>query len=293
MRWRRTRPKTKSAAPPTSSVRRAPRSAPNSVSSSPGSSFSPGITWPPFRPDAPEPTRPASSTTTDAPPSARCRAADRPTVASRWPSTASWGGSRPWVRSAGGGGDLGHPLHHHRRVHRGRVDLQDFEVVGALELVVDDAGGLEHAVAGAEGALALALVHELDRALEHIEHLEIALVLVEAGGVQIVGVAALLHTDDVGAHLAVGGVGDAEVAVLHEAAEALLIDGVLGQARAELLLGLVHVNLLFAIRRCAAGNSWSTASSAPRSTAGSPRCPGGGSRGWRRRRSATPRAYRC
>ncbi len=128
-------------------------------------------------------------------------------------------------------------------MHRGRVDLQDLEVVGALELVVDDAGGLEHAVAGAEGALALALVDELDRALEHVEHLEIALVLVEPGGVEIVGVAALLHADDVGAHLAVGGVGDAQVAVLHEAAEALLVDGVLGEARAELLLGLVHVGL--------------------------------------------------
>src|SRR5262245_49138203 len=79
-----------------------------------------------------------------------------------------------------------HRVHHHRLVHRGGVDLQNVEVVRAGELVVHDRGGLEHAVAGLERVLAVALVHEADPALEHVEHLEVAQMLVEPGGVQVV-----------------------------------------------------------------------------------------------------------
>src|SRR5262245_30805954 len=51
----------------------------------------------------------------------------------------------------------GHLLDHLRLVHRRRVDLQHLEVVRALELVVHDARRLQHAVAGLEVVLALAL----------------------------------------------------------------------------------------------------------------------------------------
>src|SRR5215831_2593749 len=96
-------------------------------------------------------------------------------------------------------------------MHGRRIDLQDFEVVGAGDLVMYDAGGLQHAVSGAERKLALlALVDETDPALQHIEHLEVAQMLVQAGRMHVViARVVFLHPDDVGAELAVRGVLDA------------------------------------------------------------------------------------
>src|SRR5512145_3024565 len=53
----------------------------------------------------------------------------------------------PATRSARRGGGLGHPLDDHRLVDGRRVDLENLEVVGAVELVVHDPRRLEHAVA--------------------------------------------------------------------------------------------------------------------------------------------------
>ncbi len=78
MRWRAIRSKTRSGAPPAKATRRAPRSGPKRASIRSGSHFSPAITWPPLRPEAPQPGSSASSSATRAPASARCRAADRP-----------------------------------------------------------------------------------------------------------------------------------------------------------------------------------------------------------------------
>src|SRR5213594_507307 len=139
------------------------------------------------------------------------------------------------------GGGLRHLLDLPRRVDGGRVDFQDLDVVRALKLVVDDPGRLEHAVAGVERVLAVVLVDELHPALQHVEHLEVALVLVEPGGVQVVGAGAvLLDADHVGAELPVSGPLDAEVAVLHEGAQPGLEDGLVRAADAEQLLGRAH-----------------------------------------------------
>src|SRR5438093_4043723 len=102
-------------------------------------------------------------------------------------------------------GSLGHPADHHRLVHGRRVDLEHLEVVGAVELVVHDGGGLQHAVARGEGVL-------------------------------------------VGTELPVRRVVDAEIAVLHEAAQTGLVDRVLGQARAEKLLRLAHRRSSMSVR---------------------------------------------
>src|SRR6266702_2420799 len=97
-------------------------------------------------------------------------------------------------------GRLGHRLDHQRRVHGGRVDFQDLDVVGAVELVVHDAGRLQHVGAGR----------------------------------------AALDPDHVGAELSVRRLLDAEVAILHEAAQPGLVDRVLAPAHAEALARLAH-----------------------------------------------------
>src|SRR5262249_44930909 len=72
---------------------------------------------------------------------------------------------------------------------------------------------------------------------------EVAEVLVQSGRVQIVIAGGLLlDPDRVGAELAVRRVLDPEIAVFHEAPEPALVDGVLGEARAEQLLGLAHLD---------------------------------------------------
>src|SRR5437879_12264593 len=83
------------------------------------------------------------------------------------------------------GGRLGHRVDRQGLVHRGRVDLQDLEIVRALELVVNDGGWLEYPVAGADGLLTLALVRERDPALQAVGQLEVGLALVQPRGVHV------------------------------------------------------------------------------------------------------------
>src|SRR5665213_3391521 len=78
MAWRSIRSNSVSGAPPATRARCSPASVPNRATSSSGSHLRPGITWPPLRPDAPQPGSPASSTTTEAPDSARRNAAASP-----------------------------------------------------------------------------------------------------------------------------------------------------------------------------------------------------------------------
>src|SRR2546425_8116087 len=59
-------------------------------------------------------------------------------------------------------GGLRHAADHHGLVHGRRVDFQDLEVVGAVELVVHDPRRLQDTVALAERVLAVALVDEFD-----------------------------------------------------------------------------------------------------------------------------------
>src|SRR2546427_621326 len=117
------------------------------------------------------------------------------------------------ARSARGGDGLRRASDHDGLVHGGRIDLEDLEVVGAVELVVHDPRRLQDAIALAEGVLAVALVDELDPAVQHVEHLEVAVVLVQAGRVQLVVAGRfLLDPDRVSPELAVRGLLDAEVA---------------------------------------------------------------------------------
>src|SRR5262245_23670449 len=138
-------------------------------------------------------------------------------------------------------GGLGQLPDHPGLVHGRRVDLEHFQVVRAVELVVHDGRRLQHAIALGEGVLALTLVDELDPAVEHVEHLEVTEVLVQARRVQLVLAGrVLLDPDDVGAELSVRRVVDAEIAVFHETAKTSLVHRVLGQVRAEELLRLAH-----------------------------------------------------
>src|ERR1700730_1167667 len=139
------------------------------------------------------------------------------------------------------GDRLEHLVDHKGLVHRGRVDLEDLEIVRALELVVHDGWRLEYAVAGAEGLLTLTLVHEPDPALEDVEHLKVTLVLVQASSVHVMSaVGMVLDPDHVGTEFPVRRVLDAEVAVFHEAAQARLVLGAFGPAHTEALLVLTH-----------------------------------------------------
>src|SRR5215510_2705882 len=147
--------------------------------------------------------------------------------------------------SSASGGRLRHLLDHTRLVDGRRVDLEHLDVVRALQLVVHDGRRLQHAVTLAEGVLALPLVDKADPSLEDVEHLEVAQVLVQAGGMEIVGARPVfLDADHVGAELTARGVRDPEVPVLHEGAQPRLVHGVLRPAHAEALFALAHRCLL-------------------------------------------------
>src|SRR5262249_34121510 len=147
------------------------------------------------------------------------------------------------ARSARGGDGFRHLLDDPCLVDGRRVDLEHLEVVRAVELVVHDPGRLQDAIALRERVLALALVDDPDPAVEHVEHLEVTEVLVQSGRVQIVIAGRLLlDPDRVGPELAMRRMLDPEIAVFHEAPEPALVNGVLGEARAEQLLGLAHLD---------------------------------------------------
>src|SRR2546422_7138028 len=85
------------------------------------------------------------------------------------------------------------------------------------------------------------LVDDLHPAPEDVEHLEVALVWVQAGRVRLGGAGrAALDPDHVGAELSVRRLLDAEVAILHEAAQPGLVDRLLAPAHAEALARLAH-----------------------------------------------------
>src|SRR5215831_952564 len=147
--------------------------------------------------------------------------------------------------SSASGGCLRHLLDHARLVRGRRVNLEHLDVVRALQLVVHDGRRLQHAVALTESVLPLPFVDEADPPLEDVEHLEVAQVLMQAGGMEIVGARpVLLDADHVGAELPVRGLRDSEVAILHEAAQPRLVHGVLRSVHAEALLALAHRCLL-------------------------------------------------
>jgi hypothetical protein len=92
---------------------------------------------------------------------------------------------------------------------RGRSELEHLEIVGARGQLVQDAGRLVHAVAGTQQELALALVPELDPALEHIDELEVEPVQMPSRAV----LAGQGGTDDVRADPAAGRRFDAEIPI--------------------------------------------------------------------------------
>src|SRR2546423_1565348 len=136
---------------------------------------------------------------------------------------------------------LGHRLALQGLMHGRRVGFPGLTAAPCVQLALHDAGRLEHAVPGMEGLLALTLVDERHPALENVEHLEVALVLVQAGRVQLMRTARSgLDPDHVRAELPVGGLLDAEIAVLHEGTQPRRIDRVPGPIDAEELRGLAH-----------------------------------------------------
>src|SRR2546426_9423704 len=107
------------------------------------------------------------------------------------------GGDSPG-RSVGSDGAV-HFVDHDGRMHGGRVDLQDLDVVRAVELILHDPGWLQDAGAGAERVLAVVPGDEPDPAPEHAEHLKVTLVPLETGRGQRGGPGrVLLYPDDEG-----------------------------------------------------------------------------------------------
>ena len=85
-------------------------------------------------------------------------------------------------------------------------------------------GGLEDGAAGFEADEACVFVFEFDPAFEDVDELEVQLVQVPLR----LGVGVGDGADDVGAEFAFGGLGDAEVAVFEEGAQAAVEAGVFG-----------------------------------------------------------------
>src|SRR5262245_55653515 len=61
-------------------------------------------------------------------------------------------------------GGCGHFIHRHSLVDGRRVDFQHFEIIRAIEFVMDDACRLQDAIASVEQTFPLAFVHELNPA---------------------------------------------------------------------------------------------------------------------------------
>src|SRR5262249_16766235 len=86
-----------------------------------------------------------------------------------------------------------------------------------------------------EGMLSLAFIHELYPAFQYIEHLKVAEMLMQTGGVQVMRAGIFLDADDMGSKLPMRGLFNAEVAVFHKAAQTCLVHCILGQAGAKQL----------------------------------------------------------
>src|ERR1700738_2466000 len=103
---------------------------------------------------------------------------------------------------------------------RGQDHFQHFAVIGIIEHDVLDARRLDPRAALAHHDRALAVELGLDPALEHIDHLEIDVVVMALGN--LFRTAWWDETDYVRAHHCVGGVGNAEVAVFRIAPQPAL-----------------------------------------------------------------------
>src|SRR5262245_60970884 len=103
---------------------------------------------------------------------------------------------------------------------RRRDDFEHLDVPGVRDLAVADARRLVETSAGAHRALPDALVLELHPALEHVDELHVAVVVVPLA----VRCLARQRLDHVRDHLAAGGTFDAEVAISEVAAQAASLE---------------------------------------------------------------------
>src|SRR4029450_4745690 len=104
-----------------------------------------------------------------------------------------------------------------------RVDFQHFQIIRAIELVMNDPRRLQNTITGLERMFSLAFVYELNPAFQHIEHLKVAEMLMQTSRVQVMNTSIFLDADDMGSELPVCGLFNAEVAVFHKAAQTCLI----------------------------------------------------------------------
>ena len=77
-----------------------------------------------------------------------------------------------------------------------RRDLDEFDIIRTANLIVHDSRRLQAAISRFEGDLTPSFISELDPAFEHIEHLEIAKVLMQTGRMQIVIAGRILLNPD-------------------------------------------------------------------------------------------------
>ncbi len=136
----------------------------------------------------------------------------------------------------------------HRPEIRRQDDLQELNVVGVIQDHVPDLRRLGPAAALLHRGLALAFHVGLDPALEHIDHLEFDVVIVELR--HFLGIARPLQADDMRLRQAMRRVLDAEVAVMRVGAQAVgleILFAVMADGDA-----LLRPRLCFRCRRAAA-----------------------------------------
>ena len=126
-----------------------------------------------------------------------------------------------------------------RREPRRQHHLQHFNVLAVAQFAVADAGRLVDARTRLQPHGALALVLELDPALEDVHQLEFGVVPVRLAG----EVLPRGRADDVGFDAPLGGLPDAQVALFEERAQAALEAGIPSMGDGETLCG--HETLLF------------------------------------------------
>src|SRR5207244_9207509 len=115
-------------------------------------------------------------------------------------------------------GSRRHFVNRHGLMNSRRVDFQHFQIIRAIELVMNDPRRLQDTITGLERLLSLAFIYELNPAFQHIEHLKVAEMLMQTSGVQIMRTSIFLDADDMGSKLPMRGRFNAEVAVFHKAA---------------------------------------------------------------------------
>src|SRR5262249_31497200 len=108
----------------------------------------------------------------------------------------------------------------HRRKIRGQDDFEDFAVVRVIEHHVLDAWWLDPRASRPHHDRPLAVELGLDPAFEHVDHLEIDVVVVALR--HLFRPAGWNEADDMGPHHSIGRLGNAEVAVCRVAAQSAL-----------------------------------------------------------------------